>query len=199
MAVLYVGLKASIKKTQQTDLYVGDVAQLFMEGESVTPFQNIQLGAVQPGWRVILPVQVVQVLTQVLPEGTSIQMIGEQKCMVRGIPATGKKHPLAALGVLVVALLLFFGGALTLMNFHADVDMPRVHALISTLITGEENTGVLWISIPYSIGIGLGVMFFTGFGKKRTNPNFFELEEQEYRDKVEKYLQKNEAGETGDD
>ncbi|MFZ5973818.1 MAG: hypothetical protein ACOYU3_00220 [Bacillota bacterium] len=198
MAVLYVGLKASVKKTQLTDLYVGDVAHLFMEKESVAPFQNVQLGAVQPGWRAVLPVQVVQALTQVLPQGTNIQMIGEQKCMVQGIPAKRKKRPFAVLAVVVIAMLLFFGGALTLMNFHADVDMPRVHAMISTLITGDGNTSALWISIPYSIGIGLGVLFFTGIGKKRTNPNLFELEEQEYRDKVEKYLQKNEAGETKD-
>lgn len=198
MAVLYVGLKASIKKTQKTELRVGDVAQLFMEDTSVAPFLDAVLGVVQPGWRVIRPVQVVQTLVQVLPEGTSIQMIGEQKCMVQGIPATREKHPFARLGAVVIGMLLFFGGALTLMNFHADVDMPRVHALISTLITGNENAGALWISIPYSIGIGLGVIFFTGFGKKRSNPNFFELEEQEYRDKVEKYLQKNEAGDTKD-
>ena len=198
MAVLYVGLKASVKKTQKTDLYVGDVAQLFMEGEGVEPFQNVQLGAVQPGWRVILPVHVVQVLTQVLPQDTGIQMIGEPKCMVQGTPATRKKRPVAWLGTIAVAMLLFFGGALTLMNFHADVNMSEVHRLISSLITGNDNTGALWVSIPYSIGIGLGVIFFTGIGKKRSNPNFFELEEQEYRDKVEKYLQKNEAGETKD-
>jgi stage V sporulation protein AA len=70
--------------------------------------------------------------------------------------------------------------------------------MISSLVTGEGNPGALWISIPYSIGIGLGVLFFTGLGRRRTNPNFFELEEREYQSKVDKYLQKDETGESGD-
>lgn len=198
MAVLYVGLRASVKKIQDTNLLVGDVAQLFMQERDTLSLLGIPLGIVQTGWRVIMPVQIVQALIEELPRDTSVQMIGEKKCMVQGIPAKKKKHPLAGAGTFLIALLLFLGGALTLMNFHADVDMPHVHRMISTLITGNDNTGTLWISIPYSVGIGLGVLFFTGVGKRRKNPNFFELEEQEYRDKVEKYSQKNEAGDTTD-
>ena len=198
MAVLYVGLRASVNRTQNTQLKVGDVAQLFMEGESTAALLDLPLGPVTPGWRAILPVELVQALLSALPEGTEIQMIGEKKCMVQGAPAKRKKRPLERLGTVAVALLLFFGGALSLMNFHADVDMPKVHTMISSLVTGEGNAGALWISIPYSIGIGLGVLFFTGLGRRRTNPNFFELEEREYQSKVDKYLQKDETGDSDD-
>jgi len=192
--MLYVGMRASVNKTQNTRLIVGDVAQLFMEGKNTAALSDTPLGEVTPGWRAILPVELVQALSPALPEGAQIQMIGEKKCMVRGVPAKRRKRPLQWLGTVIVALLLFFGGALSLMNFHADVNMPRVHTMISKLVTGEADTGALWISIPYSLGIGLGVLFFTGLGRRRTNPNFFELEEREYQSKVDKYLQEDETG-----
>jgi stage V sporulation protein AA len=196
--VLYVGLKASVKKAQGSELKAGDVAELFMEGESTAELGETPLGPVWPGWRAVMPVQVVRALIKELPEGTKIQMIGERKCMVQGVPAKRKKRPLTWLKTAAIALLLFFGGGLTLMNFHADVNMPGVHRMIASLVTGQEDAGVMWISIPYSIGIGLGVVFFTGFGRRRAGPNLLELEEQEYRTKVDQYLQKKETGETGD-
>ena len=196
MAVLYVDLKSTVKKEQYQPLLVRDVAQLFMEGFDTQPLLATRLGRVRPGWNALSPVQVVTALYNTAPKGTRIQMVGEQKCMVQGVRAGVKTRPLAWLGAVFIGVLLFCGGALSLMNFHADVNMPDVHANLSRMITGDENGNSLWLSISYSVGIAVGVVFFTGFGKKRSNPNFFELEEFEYRDKVEKYRQGNETGES---
>lgn len=196
MPVLYVGMRSSARKERYEALRVGDVAQIFIEGHDNQPFLDAFIGRVRPGWTAVRPVDVVRALHHIVPEGTAIEMMGEQKCMVQGLLPGKRTHPLAYIATVLVALLLFFGGAITLMNFHADVDMPTVHANLSALITGREDVGALWVSIPYSVGIALGVIFFTGFGKKRTDPNFFELEEHEYREKVDKYQQDDQTGDT---
>ena len=46
------------------------------------------------------------------------------------------------------------------MNFHADVSMLAVHQRIYELMTGKKVDHPLILQIPYSIGIGAGMVHF---------------------------------------
>lgn len=60
---------------------------------------------------------------------------------------------LLLLGAMAIA---FLGGMIGIMNFHSDVDMPTTHKIIYRAVTGKENDQPLAVSIPYSIGLGIG-------------------------------------------
>ncbi len=62
--------------------------------------------------------------------------------------------------VVFVWLLLFIGSGLAIMNFHEDVSMLKVHQKIYRIITGEDEKHPLLIQIPYSLGIGIGMIIF---------------------------------------
>jgi stage V sporulation protein AA len=94
--------------------------------------------------------------------------------------------------ILILAwLLLFFGAGLAIMNFHTDVSMKEVHIRIVELITGKRTDHPLWFQIPYSLGIGLGmVLFFNHLFRKRFNeePNPLEVELYMYQENVNAYV-----------
>lgn len=95
-----------------------------------------------------------------------IQPIGEGRTIVQiEGPATAAK-PSIALFVLVW-LLLFFGSALTIMNFHADVSMLEVQIRIVEMLTGRRDEHPYLFQIAYSLGIGLGMVIFSIICSKR--------------------------------
>lgn len=70
-----------------------------------------------------------------------------------------KKQPSIWL-IAFVWTLLFIGSGLAIMNFHHDVSMQEVHQRIYYLITGIENKKPLLLQIPYSFGLGFGMILF---------------------------------------
>ena len=102
------------------------------------------------------------------------------------------KPPKPRVAVLILAwLLLFFGSGLAIMNFHTDVSMKEVHRRISELMTGKTTEHPLWFQIPYSFGIGLGmIVFFNHLFRKRFNeePNPLEVELYMYEENVNAYV-----------
>ena len=101
-----------------------------------------------------------------------------------------KQHPSIFL-MLIVWIVLFIGTAMTIMNFHYDVSMPEVHQKLHYIFTGEQKERPLWIQIPYSIGLGVGmILFLNHWFKKRINeePSPLEIELFKYEQDIEQYI-----------
>src|SRR5690625_2351689 len=99
-------------------------------------------------------------------------------------------NPLILLACLVL-LFLFGGAAMTVINFHYDVSMQEVQQKLHYILTGEQETFPLWIQIPYSIGLGVGmVLFLNQWFKKRFNeePSPLEVEMFKYQKDIDHYL-----------
>ncbi|MNC41839.1 hypothetical protein D3C75_906260 [compost metagenome] len=100
------------------------------------------------------------------------------------------RKPSIALFVLVW-LLLFFGSALTIMNFHADVSMLEVQVRIVEMLTGRRDEHPYVFQIAYSLGIGFGmVIFFNHLFKKKWNeePTPLEVEMFLYQKNIDHYV-----------
>ena len=81
----------------------------------------------------------------------------------------------------------FFGGGFSIMNFNNDVDIPALFEQIYTQITGQHATGFAVLEISYSIGIGLGVLFFFNhFGRMKItdDPTPMQVQMRLYEDDV---------------
>ena len=113
----------------------------------------------------LLAVDAAQVLAQVqeaCPEA-ELSWLGPARAWVQAPRPRPMRKPVRAVLSALCGLTLLIGGALAIMNFHADVDMPAVHRTLFRAMTGREDAGVVgWVSLPYSVGLGLGAMLFFG-------------------------------------
>lgn len=62
--------------------------------------------------------------------------------------------------VIFVCLASFFGAAFSIMTFNNDVDVPALFQQITAQVTGQDGSSFPALAISYSVGIGLGVLFF---------------------------------------
>ena len=89
--------------------------------------------------------------------------------------------------VIFVCLATFFGAGFSIMTFNNDVDIPALFEQIYIQVTGQPTTGNTVLEISYSIGIGLGILFFFNhFGRmKLTNdPTPMQVQMRLYEDDI---------------
>ena len=90
--------------------------------------------------------------------------------------------------VIIVCLVVFAGAAVAVMTYNTDAALGKTFILINKIVTGNETKGLEWITIPYSIGITIGVVFFfnhIGSNKITDDPTPMEVEIQKYEQDVE--------------
>ena len=112
-----------------------------------------------------------------------------------------KSRSVPRLAVLCVWLLLFVGSGLAIINFHTDVSMPEVHQRLYYLLTGRHTERPLWIQIPYSLGIGIGMLlFFNHLFKHRFNeePSPLEVEMNLYQENIDRHIVRHEKSKGND-
>lgn len=144
---------------------------------------------------IIDAMKVINLITSLYPN-TELQFIGPTQTIIE---VAYKKKGVSIPLFILIWLLLFFGAAMAIMNFHEDVSMKAVHQNLYTVITGDYNPHPLIFQIPYSIGLGLGmVLFFNHIFKKRINeePSPLEVEMFNYQQNLDHYVIMNENKES---
>lgn len=119
---------------------------------------------------------------------TEFQLIGPNETIIRVLQ--NSKAPSVILAGFVW-ILLFIGAAMTIMNFHYDVSMQEVQQKLHYIITGKRTLYPLWLQIPYSFGLGVGMLlFFNHWFKKRFNeePSPLEIELFKYQEDLNKHV-----------
>ncbi|KRE54323.1 stage V sporulation protein AA [Paenibacillus sp. Soil522] len=189
-SVLYLRLKKRIYMKPNQRVTLGQAARLLAEDDSfekrlkeLVLYEHKKLD----GNRVVIDVlQIVKAIRQLEPDLT-VEAYGDPQVLVM----IAEKPVKPRITVLILAwLLLFFGAGLAIMNFHTDVSMKEVHIRIVELITGKRTDHPLWFQIPYSLGIGLGMVLFFNHFRKRFNeePNPLEVELYMYQENVNAYV-----------
>lgn len=190
-SVLYLRLKRRIYIRSSHAVTLGQMARLTTDdAELERRLRDLALykHRESDGNRVVIDLlQIVKSIRRSFPE-VNVEAYGDPQVLLM----VADKPVKPRYGVLVLAwLLLFFGAGLAIMNFHTDVSMREVHIRIVELITGKRNEHPLWFQIPYSLGIGLGmVLFFNHLFRKRFNeePNPLEVELYMYQENVNDYV-----------
>lgn len=189
-SVLYMRLKKRVHIKAEETVTLGMTARLLAhEGiEEEMAALELYRHRTADGNRVVIDLlQIIRVIRARFPD-MSIETYGDPQVLLM----VGEKAERTRMPVLVAAwLLLFFGAGLAIMNFHTDVSMKEVHIRIAELVTGRRSEHPLWFQIPYSAGIGLGMLlFFNHLFKKRFNeePNPLEVELYLYQENVNAYV-----------
>ncbi len=191
-SAIYIQLKNRVTLPQGKGVKLGDVAYLIAPPEWEERLKSLLL--VQPEYSdgnllLIDVLKVIPLVKKLVPDA-DIEPIGEGRTIVQISESKGERKPSPAMFALVW-LLLFFGAALTIMNFHADVSMQEVQIRIVEMLTGRRDEHPYLFQLAYSIGIGFGmVIFFNHLFKKKWNeePTPLEVEMFLYQKNIDQYV-----------
>lgn len=173
----YIGQKITVR----------DVCKLYSQTLDVQPYYDLVLCEGLPKRVEVDAIEILGVLSRSVGEDVQIQLMGSDSCSVRIKKQQERAKVSTIVKGVIVALLLFFGGAMTLINYHTDAGMAEAHSIVSQSLGGGE-AGEFFISLFYSIGIALGIAIFAGVGRKRSGqPNMLDLETMEYEQKLEDF------------
>lgn len=187
---LYIRLRRKVRVRKGQIVRLHHIAQLFVEPEYEQALNELIIHHPQQedGNRVLIDMLlIIRKVKKRFPE-LQVEHFGEPHVLLEIYTDNKKANPLL---IGIVWLLLFIGSGLAIMNFHADVSMLAVHQRIYELMTGKKVDHPLILQIPYSIGIGAGmVLFFNHLFKKKFNeePSPLEVEMFMYQENINHYV-----------
>ena len=108
---------------------------------------------------------------------------GESDFVVEYQKSTVKSKVWQKLKLIMIAIIVFFGSAFTIMTFHVDIGIQEMFRMFYEQVMGETKPMVTELEISYSIGLGVGIIvFFNHFSKKKLtkDPTPIEVEMKKY-------------------
>ncbi len=187
---IFIRLRHRIKTGIDQLIYLEDIAQITGDEFAVQKLSKMPVYHVSKKDRhiaVLDIMHVVKTIKKTWPD-IDIQTVGGSEAIVE--IDTGKRQ-LSPVLFVFVWLLLFVGAALAIMNFHEDVSMRLVHIRLYEMITGKTVEYPYLLQIPYSFGLGFGmILFFNHVFKKRLNeePSPLEVEMFKYQLDLDHYV-----------
>ncbi|HLS67399.1 MAG TPA: stage V sporulation protein AA [Pseudogracilibacillus sp.] len=186
----YVRLRRKIALKENEQLYVTDFVT-FSSVEVEAMFRetiiSLRYKTTYDRYFVIDGIRILNELKRLAPN-YHFELIGPTETVVN---KTKEKKRASYLLFVFVWILLFVGTAMTIINFHYDVSMQEVHEKIHYIFTGEHHENPLWIQIPYSFGLGIGMFIFLNrLWKKRINdePSPLEIEIFKYDRDIDDFI-----------
>lgn len=187
---IYIRMRHRVQTRPQETVYLKDLAQIIADENIHTVLKNLPIHKVSDEDNNIIVIDVMKVIERITQELHSIevQTIGPSQTIVEVIY---NKKGVSIPFFILIWCLLFLGSALAIMYFHEDVSMQQTQQRIYTIITGKVVKKPLLFQIPYSIGLGVGmVLFFNHVFRKRLNeePSPLEVEMFNYQQDLDRYV-----------
>ena len=166
---IYIKPMEKVQMVQKREVLLRDVAEVFVGGQTKGEAEKImvfQIPSDRKKTYLLSVIDLIQALHQKYPDAT-VSNVGEMDILIEFLPIAEKKTKLWILTkVAFVSMILFVGAATTIMCFHTDVQLPLIFQNIYYIFFGENREMPALLSIPYSIGLGLGIIiFFNHFSK----------------------------------
>lgn len=195
---IYLRMRHRVQVKLGQDVKIGDIAQVVAHPSIREELIKLPIHHVIPEDKNFIIIDVMKVVLAIERtfENMEVQSIGAPQTILE---VKMKRKRLEPVFFILIWFLLFVGAGLAIMNFHADVSMQTVHQKIFKVITGNEVAKPLLLQIPYSIGLGLGMLlFFNHVFKKRLNeePSPLEVEMFNYQQALDQYIVHHENSES---
>ncbi len=202
---IYIGLMDKKSLGIQDSIYLMDLGEVYCSDENLKKkIEKTKLYSSkdEETWDLITSVRIAEILISKYPN-IEIQFYGSDKVILE-IKSKEKRSALIQVGKLIfVCITLFFGAALGIMYFHEDVNMIDAMERLYYTYTGEEKNNPFLMTIPYSIGLGVGMITFfarimSSSKRRRMEPGPMDIELYLYDNDLEEYIL-NELTEKVDD
>ena len=166
---LYIRSAEKIQIIQRKMVFLGDVASVFVSGHPKEELEKLvvfQIPSERKKTYLLSIIDLIQAVKEIYPDAT-VHSLGEKDILVEYLPRQEKQSVFwTFLKAAFVSAVLFVGAATTIMCFHTDVQLPLIFQNIYYIFYGENREMPAILSIPYSIGLGLGIIiFFNHFSK----------------------------------
>lgn len=188
--IVYIRFKKSIQVEGLEEIKLKDIALISTKSKHKSTLEKTKIYQITKKDHNIIIIDSFFVIDYLNKQNENLefQPIGPGQTIIRVEPS----HKQTSIFMVAsVWLILFIGTAMTIMNFHYDVSMQEVQQKLHYLLTGKENKFPLWIQIPYSFGLGVGmILFLNHWFKKKINeePSPLEVELFNYQQDLDKYL-----------
>ena len=186
---LYIQIDQNVE-VHHPHIYLQDIVRLSCSNTKllnrlrVMPVTNLDPD--KPGRYVLSSMDLIKDIQQKEPE-VDITTIGESTFIITYQKEGSVNIILRWCKVIFVCLATFFGAGFSIMTFNNDVDIPALFEQIYTQVTGQAANGFSVLEISYSMGIGLGVLFFFNhFGRMKLtdDPTPMQVQMRLYEDDV---------------
>ena len=192
MGIIYVTPKDSLSIRAGEAVYLKDAAEYSGEEEHLVSLDGVLLteDTKSEGLFTITRLALVDKIREVLP-GITVTLVGGGDVLVTVNSAVPKENRLRQkLGDYLIYLFVFLGSAFSVMYFHIDVDMLGAQRELTRILTGVYTENILWLAIPYCLGIGGGMYLF--FRNKRVAgvkiPSPIDLKMNNYESGISSFL-----------
>ena len=185
---IYVKPKKKVSLTSKTHITIKDVADVVATKDTLAKIYKMDLITIDksgPKKQNFL-VSITDIITriqQAYPNAT-ISNVGDMDTWVQYMEKPSKDYPLLKwTKIAVVAVILFIGSSTAIMSFHTDGQMPKIFEKYYQIFFGVTESNPALITIPYSIGLALGIIvFYNHFGGKKLtdDPTPIEVEMEKY-------------------
>ncbi len=150
-------------------VYLKDIAEILVGGQTESDMGSIVVFKIPKDGKetyLISVMDVIKTITNHLPDAT-VSNVGEMDILVEYCPVAKKENKaLLYLKVAFVFIVLVAGASTAIMSFHTDAEIPKVFENYYYIFFGKNNDMPKIISIPYSLGLGAGIIvFFNHFSK----------------------------------
>jgi stage V sporulation protein AA len=187
---VYIRMRNRVQVCPNDQVLLKDAAQIIAPETYLPTLQNLVVHQISEQDQNIVIIDVMKVIKLICDkfEMLEVQTIGPAQTIIEVLV---RKRKVSYPFFLLIWFLLFFGSAMAIMNFHDDVSMRTVQEKLYTIITAKNDPKPLLFQIPYSIGLGLGmILFFNHFFQKRINdePSPLEVEMFNYQMDLDNYV-----------
>ena len=195
-AVLYMQIDANIQ-IKHPHIYLQDIARLSCSDSKilnrlrVMPVINLKPDA--PGRYVMSVMDLVDKIQQKEPDLT-VTPLGETDFILTYEKPGSQNLIFRWLKIALVCLVTFFGAAFSIMTFNVDADVEKLFQQIYFQVTGQKSSGFTPLEIAYSVGLGLGILFFFNhFGHRKitADPTPMQVQMRKYEDDVNTTITEN--------
>ena len=180
---VYINLETKYSVELNTHVYIEDVGEVYCSNDNIK--KKVEKVRIYNGKseEIYDYISGTEITTKVLEsiDNIDITIIGGPDVLLEIKGQEESKIILNALKIALVMIVLFFGAAVAIINFHEDVDMKKSMEKVYYTVTGIKNKDPLILTIPLSLGIGIGMFAFFSrifsFSKRRRQePGPMELE-----------------------
>lgn len=136
-------------------------------------------------------ITIMNVIDEILKQypNADIQSIGDSDTVIEyHHKRIQPKNSIEWLKAIAVCIIIFAGAFSAIMAYNTDISLAEMFITIHRMITGQEVEQPYFLTIPYSIGISVGVVVFfnhLGFRKITEDPTPMQVEMKKYEQDVE--------------
>lgn len=166
---IYIKPVEKVQIVSRKLVYLKDIAEVYVSGRNEDAIRNLIVLEIPKDKKETYVISVIDVIKGVANcfPNAKVTNLGETDIVVDYEPIKKQDNKLFLyLKVIFVAIVLAAGASTTIMCFHTDAQVPKIFENYYYIFFGENNDLPMIMTIPYSLGLGFGIIvFFNHFSK----------------------------------